>query len=68
MSEIEIDLTDGAEESVTIHIRLYDTGDGIDVFEVKHLDDLHYFEADENCDALDVIALAVETIREDLKL
>lgn len=65
MTEVAIDLTDSEEESVVIYIRLYESGDGMDVYEVTHNNDLHYFEADEDCDELDIISLAVQTIRED---
>ena len=68
MTEVEIDLTNGEEDSVVIYIRLHEPCGDVDVFEVTHAEDRHYFEADTSCDALDVIALAIETIREDQSL
>lgn len=68
MTEVAIDLTDGVEDSVVIYIRLHEPCDGTDVWEVTHDQDRHYFEADEDCEDLDIIMLAVQTIREDQSL
>jgi hypothetical protein len=66
MSEASIDLTDGSGESTLINIRLYDpaTSDDIDVWEVEHEGEHYYFEAEEDCEMIDVILLAAQTIRE----
>ena len=66
MTEVTLDLSDGSEESVVINIRLIDpaASDGIDVWVVEHSGEEYYFEADEDCDGVDVVLLAVQTIRE----
>lgn len=65
MTEMELDLSEG-DDSVLIRIRLTDPADsdGIDVWEVEHEGESYYFEADEDCETIDVILLAVQTIRE----
>lgn len=68
MNEALIDLSNDQEDSVVIIIKLHDPADhdGIDVYTVEHDGELYYFEADEDCDAVDIVSLAVQTIRENL--
>jgi len=65
MTEIELDVSEG-DDSVLIRIRLSDPADsdGVDVWEVEHDGEPYYFEADEDCEMIDVVLLAVQTIRE----
>ena len=66
MTEATIDLSDGSDESTLISIRLYDpaSSDGVDVWEVEHEGEHYYFEAEEDCEMIDVILIAAQTIRE----
>lgn len=66
MSEFEIDLTDGQEESTVIKVRLIDPAtaqDGIDVWSVEHDGRLEYFETADSDTMLDVIEVAVNSLR-----
>jgi len=65
MNEIAIDLTSEDEESVVIHIRLHEADEAVEVWEVSHQDDKHYFEAEASLEALEVVFLAVQTIQQD---
>lgn len=65
MTQMELDLSEGGDSTI-IRIRLSDPADsdGIDVWEVEHDGETYYFEADEDCEPIDVVLLAVQTIRE----
>lgn len=68
MTDLDISFDSEDGETLTLKLHLHDPASGndaTDVWSVSFDEQLEYFEAASDLEALDVIQLAIETIRDD---